>query len=46
MSEYESPMDAEDFRPTPYTMRGTERLARKLVLGRLANMTCRPSENI
>ena len=40
MSEYESPMDAENFRPTPYTMRGTERLARKLVLGRLANMTC------
>ncbi len=38
MSEYESPMDADDFRPTRYNMRGTERLARKLVLGRLAHL--------
>ncbi|MCJ7558300.1 MAG: cyclopropane-fatty-acyl-phospholipid synthase family protein [Gammaproteobacteria bacterium] len=38
MSEYESPMDADDFRPTPYTMRGSDRLARKLVLGRLARL--------
>ena len=40
MSEYESPMDAENFGPTPYNMRGTERLARKLVLRRLAHLSC------
>jgi cyclopropane-fatty-acyl-phospholipid synthase len=40
MSDYESPMDADDFRATPYTMRGSDKLARKLVLGRLAHLTC------
>jgi cyclopropane-fatty-acyl-phospholipid synthase len=39
MSEYESPMDGELVQPAPYSMRLTERLARKLVFQRLANLT-------